>query len=282
MIYQSLMVGKDLYFVSVGDGTGFQAHRHPEIELSYCISGSYDILVGSQRLCMAPGDLVLVSPMTAHEFPESTCPTCRKLTVEVGPALLDSYFLPFNSMAVPYRLYRLEEAPPACLQGRLKGLLDEIAEYYVNKTEYSDLLMKGNTLKVSALLLQLLQTERPGEDSTSALQDITKIEKALEIIYSRYAEPLDIETVSAACGYGKSNFCKIFKAVTGETFHNMLNRYRIEVACLHLQEKDLTVEKIAYAVGFSDAKSFCRVFRNQMGETSGAYRKRIRRISRGG
>ena len=41
-------------------------------------------------------------------------------------------------------------------------------------------------------------------------------------------------------------------------------------------EASFTVEKIAQETGFSDAKSFCRVFKKLMGKNAGEYRKRIR------
>ena len=108
------------------------------------------------------------------------------------------------------------------------------------------------------------------------LTDVKKIDQALETIYNRYFEPLNVEDISAFCGYSKSNFCKIFKNITGDTFHNTLNRHRIEVACMLLRETNDTVEKFAQETGFSDAKSFCRVFKKLMGKNAGEYRKRIK------
>ena len=71
------------------------------------------------------------------------------------------------------------------------------------------------------------------------------------------------------------NFCKIFKTITGDTFHSILNRHRIEIACLRLKIAGEPVERIAAEVGFADAKSFCRVFKAQMGISPGAYRKQF-------
>jgi AraC-like DNA-binding protein len=102
---------------------------------------------------------------------------------------------------------------------------------------------------------------------------VKKIDIALEAIYNRYNEPLDVESISALCGYSKSNFCKIFKNVTGDTFHNALNLRRVEIACLLLRDSNDTVEDIARDTGFLDSKSFCRVFKNVTNQTAGQYRK---------
>ena len=37
-----------------------------------------------------------------------------------------------------------------------------------------------------------------------------------------------------------------------------------------------SVEQIASEVGFSDTKSFCRVFKKQIGQTAGSYRKNLK------
>lgn len=76
------------------------------------------------------------------------------------------------------------------------------------------------------------------------------------------------------CGYSKSNFCKIFKRITGEPFHGVLNGYRIRIACDLLDKTDYSVERIAGEVGFADTKTFCRVFKSVMGVTAGRFRKK--------
>ena len=82
-----------------------------------------------------------------------------------------------------------------------------------------------------------------------------------------------MEEVAAATGYGKSNFCKIFKEVTGETFHSVLNKKRIQSACDLLSETNMQISEIAAQVGFMETKTFCRVFKSSMGISPGAYRQ---------
>jgi len=81
-----------------------------------------------------------------------------------------------------------------------------------------------------------------------------------------------VEDAAAVTGYGKSNFCKIFKNITGETFHDALNRRRVENACFYLRETAVTVTDIAPLTGFSDAKTLCRVFKAVTGMSPGQYR----------
>lgn len=102
---------------------------------------------------------------------------------------------------------------------------------------------------------------------------LKKIDHALEIIHNQYPDPLTVDTTSRLCGYSKSNFCRIFKKITGNTFHNALNRRRVDVACALLRQTDAPIEQIAQETGFVDAKSFCRVFKSLTGITARDYRK---------
>ena len=97
-----------------------------------------------------------------------------------------------------------------------------------------------------------------------------------ERIYNCYYMQLNVEDVSTYCGYSKSNFCKIFKEITGETFHNTLNSHRIDVACMLLHDTNYTIEKIAQETGFTDIKSFCRVFKKLKGQNASEYRKNLK------
>ncbi len=274
MLYQKLLVGKDPYFISVGESDGFQVHRHPEIELSYCLDGFCTIIINNKEYLLSAGDLAVVSPMAAHEFPEVAKTTAKKLTIEVGSGLLGENFEPFTLMSPENGILKLKNDQASPLHSQLAALLDETAEVFNTRPSFNSLIIKGNLFKISALLLQLITAKQGTVDVAKSMRDVEKIEKSLETIYNRYSEPLDLEDVSRACGYSKSNFCKVFKSITGDTFHNVLNRHRIEIACLHLKSGNQSVEKIALSVGFSDTKSFCRVFKSIMGESSGEYKKR--------
>ena len=269
MLYQKLLIGKNPYVVAVGPANPFQTHCHPEIELSYCLSGQYSVLLGGKALELKEGDLLILNPMIPHEFPKNSSGG-QRLTIELGPGLLGDYFDHFSRMHPEPRILSLKADHPG--YAPLTALLEDIARLRREPSEFSGLLLRGNLYRLSGLLLELLAQNR---SATALRNDTAQIEQALEIIYSHYAEDLELEAVAQTCGYSKSGFCRVFKAVTGDTFHALLNRHRIEIACMHLKNGQHPIERIAAEVGFSDAKSFCRVFKARMGCSPGAYRKQF-------
>lgn len=271
MLYQKLLMGNKPYFLSVGSVSAFETHRHPEIELSCCLQGHYDIICEKKQYTLNMGDFAVVSPMAAHEIPQNNT-FCRHITIELGYILLGEHFDFFTNQNSSCRIYKKSELEQTESYKQLMLLLEETAALHCSDLNFCELSIKGNLYKISALLLQLCNCYADNSRS-KRLTDVKKIDKALESIYARYYEPLTVESVGAFCGYSKSNFCKIFKNITGDTFHNTLNRHRIEVACMLLRETDHTIEKIAQETGFADTKSFCRVFKKIIGNNAGEYRK---------
>ena len=214
---------------------------------------------------------MVVGSMAAHEFPKTNT-VGRQMTVELGYAFLGEHFEALTSRIPDCLVYRKEVLESTGQYRQLMALLEETAALYCSVSAFSDLSVKGNLYKISALLLQMQFGAREEAAKSKELIDVKKIELALETVYNRYYEPLGIEEVSELCGYSKSNFCKIFKKITGDTFHNTLNRHRVEVACMLLRKTDDSVETIAQETGFADAKSFCRVFKKVTGKTAREYR----------
>lgn len=280
MLYQKLLVGADSYFFSVGKSHAFELHCHPEIELSYCFRGSYNIIADDREYTLSQGDLFMVSPLVPHEMGSRVSEDCLCLTVEVGPAFLGEQFELFVSAAPTNSLIPLRQGQDDPLHRHLRELLDETAALSLEKAPFYKLLVKGNLFKISAYLLKMLSGNKPAETVSKSLADIEKIGRVINMIYNRYSEPLDLDTACALCGYSKSNFCKTFKAITGKSFHTLLNRHRIDIACLRLKESPASIEEIALRSGFSDTKNFCRVFKKNLGQTAGEYRKAARAAAR--
>ena len=271
MIYQKLLVGKQPYFTCVSEIGHYPIHRHPEFELLYCVNGEYSLVLAGKSLSIREGELAVVKPMESHEIIECA-KDGRMLVVNFGPLMLDDFFEPLLAFSFDSVIYKLKEDCGECGLA-VAELLDGLVALRANKTSFSELSVRGNIYKIAALLPSLASFSEKESSSVKNLKDIAKVDRAMSVIYEQYRSHIDLEYVSALCGYSKSNFCKIFKTITGDTFHTVLNAHRIEIAKMHLKGSDLPVEDIASEVGFSDAKSFCRVFKRITGRSPGAYRK---------
>jgi AraC-like DNA-binding protein len=88
-----------------------------------------------------------------------------------------------------------------------------------------------------------------------------------------YAEPLDVRAVAAVAHLSEAHFIRSFRATFGETPHRYLQRRRVERSMFLLRETDRSVTDVCFDVGFGSVGTFCRTFRDIIGETPSAYRE---------
>lgn len=72
-------------------------------------------------------------------------------------------------------------------------------------------------------------------------------------------------------GINESYLCRLFKAKTGYTFLEYLQRYRIKKALELMQDQGLRVNEIARKTGFTDMSYFSSVFKKYMGVSPSSY-----------
>ena len=275
MLLQKMLTGVTPYFVNKNHMEHFLAHRHPEVEINYCISGTYRIRISNHDYIMKEGDFAIIGSMISHEIPAGN-QSCQALTLEVGSVLLKEKFNHFSEVEFMNPIYRREnqDIDKSSFWKKISELCEEIAEVYSVGGETAELSIVGSLYKIYASVIdEILDNRNIRKRQQKDFKAVRTVEQALGVIYNCYSQNISVEEVASLTGYNKSNFCKMFKSVVGDSFHQVLNRYRIEVASNFLYETDASVEEIAVMVGFADSKAFGRVFKAIRGETPGGYRK---------
>jgi len=267
MLYQKLLMGEGACHVDLGSVAKFAEHRHPEAEFVWCLQGTLNITIDKTVYPVRAGELALVAPMAAHAYDNERDPNRVTLVIEAGPSLLGGCFEAFTHAVFSPPVKMLDDSTED--RRRLRMLLAETAELRRTGDASQELLLLGSVYKICGYILREFAD---ASESDGDLRAVANIDKALALIRDRFAEPITVDMAAAITGYGKSNFCRIFKHIVGETFHSALNRRRVENACCYLGETAMPVSDIAGLVGFADAKSFCRVFKSITGMSPGQYR----------
>lgn len=99
------------------------------------------------------------------------------------------------------------------------------------------------------------------------------VRKALEAIQQNYAKRIGLEELADQLDMTGEYLSYLFRRDVGVTFSTYLRNYRIERACELMRSGITSTYELAQSVGFSDAKYFCRVFRQVTGQSSGEYLK---------
>ena len=99
----------------------------------------------------------------------------------------------------------------------------------------------------------------------------------LQRVQTLVAEHLDgdlsVARVARAVGLAPSSFRRYFRKQAGMTFGAWLTQRRIERAVQLLHESDAKIHEIGAAVGYSESRSFRRVFRRRVGCSPTEYRE---------
>jgi AraC-like DNA-binding protein len=102
------------------------------------------------------------------------------------------------------------------------------------------------------------------------------IKQVVQQLTTQYAEPISIERLAESLGYNRAYFSKMFKRYTHVAPVTFLLNLRIGKARQLLRERtELTIEQIAYSVGFNDPLYFSKQFRSYYGLSPTEYRKSI-------
>jgi transcriptional regulator GlxA family with amidase domain len=104
----------------------------------------------------------------------------------------------------------------------------------------------------------------------------SKVLKAQEWLEANYWQPVDLDLLAGRLGMSLRNLKRRFKAASGQTITGYLQHTRIAAASDRLASSDRPIQQIIFEVGYLDASSFGRMFRESVGVTMGEYRRRFR------
>lgn len=253
-------------------------HWQDTAEIIYIKKGAGVAQVDLTAFSVHGGDIVFVPPGHLHGL--------RHLhfeRMEYENIIFDLNFLGLNTVDICSKKYlvpleRNQLSLPVCITPsdsyykELSACLDENDLLCSRREPGYELGVKGNTLRFLSFLLRLAQLSQQKETPP---EDTAKLKSTLQFLEEEYARPISVEEAAALCGYSKSHFMRWFKQLTGASFTQYLNGFRLEKALQELLNTEKTVLEIAEDSGFSNLSNFNRQFKRQFRQTPAQVRKRI-------
>lgn len=267
MRYEPMITRSESYRSYLWNGHDFGPHWHSEIEVLTCLEGSILVRVENRQYPLTPGQVLIIPGNEAHQF-YLDGPSCRLMIQKFGYSLLGSDFTRIQSSCQYFRLLDGPDALTGTLQKLMSCLLADGAI-----TQENEWKMRAYVTLLAHGLRNVPNTYRPSENQVSRTRRLTSIYPALDYVKEHYREHITLDDAAKLTGYAKTYFCKHFKRVTGVSFHQYLNQYRISMACLLLEDPGLSVATIAEMTGFSSAKLFCRIFKEITTMTTSQYQR---------
>ena len=265
----------DLELVQVRDDQSFKIwahgypyrtvrwHFHPEYELHFVTATTGQCFIGDHIGPFKTGDLVFVGPNLPHNWISDVLPDEvieeRCLVLQFTGELIHKCVDTFPELHALRPL--LDQAFRgvrfgAATAGRVEPLM-------------RDLLAVSGAARLSPFIEILgligLSEDRSLLASNSFRPDpsayrSTAMNGVLQHIERNFTRDLDEADLAKLTRQSSSSFSRSFRKHTGTTFVHYVNALRIELACQHLSQADLSIGDICYEVGFNNLSNFNRQF----------------------
>ncbi|MCD7899054.1 MAG: AraC family transcriptional regulator [Bacteroides sp.] len=102
-----------------------------------------------------------------------------------------------------------------------------------------------------------------------------RVNIVVEYIHNHLGENIDLTMLAEKSHFSPFHFHRIMKAFLGEPIWAFIVRTRIETAARLLRYTDMSIESIAYQIGYSAPSSLSKAFRQLYGISPNEYRNNI-------
>ncbi len=93
------------------------------------------------------------------------------------------------------------------------------------------------------------------------------VERAQLAIHASFRDKVTLADLSAATFTSPYHLCRVFKAETGQTLHQVVERLRLLAALDELANRRASIAEIALDAGFASHSHFTAAFRKRFGQT---------------
>jgi len=106
-------------------------------------------------------------------------------------------------------------------------------------------------------------------------ESVQKTQTAITHIQNNYHQKIRVQELAELCHMNANYFARKFREEHGSTIREFIKQYRIGAAMQLLCKTKLTIENIAFNVGFETVSLFNRLFKQISGVSPSTYRRSI-------
>jgi two-component system, response regulator YesN len=120
------------------------------------------------------------------------------------------------------------------------------------------------------------QTALPRTINIRAFEYYSSLARIRHYIDVNYSEDISLNKIAEVAAMEASYFSAFFRRKVGISFRDWLRHVRIQKAVKLLESANYSISAVAFAVGFSDLRTFERAFKRCTGLTARQYKKSVR------
>lgn len=245
------------------ENISFVAHWQKEIELVYVRSGEAVFHVADHSFTAHAGDLVICESGQIHYSDSYNNKNLLDFLI-FDPSVISAVF---HDAHFKYPLVTAEELTRFGLSESLSRLFQKVSEELDKKQPYYKEIITASIREFWFLLKRSLPQEERAKDDSRRNRMLEDLQELLDHIDRHYAEDLTLEYAASMMHFSPSHFSKTFKKLMGMNYVTYVNMVRIEQAIRLLGTGHYRMTDLALECGFSNIRSFNRVFKEITGYT---------------
>ena len=242
------------FFDKKGGAWKRRLHYHDFYELEFVISGSAANVINGMRFELSRGMMFLIRPTDVHRYEIEPGEEISVCTVRFTSAMLDRNIVAALAGSSPLI------ADFSDSYDFLKALFDETRREYLERGEFSDILLSGVCERLAVMLCRKTPNTIPSSVNRIAAA-------AVGLINIGYSGRLTVQSAANELGVSPNYLGKVFSDSMNMTFVGYLRRVRLNYALNRIINTGDTLQRIALESGFSAQSVFTREFRKYYGRS---------------
>lgn len=253
-------------------------HFHPEIELLYVNKGFGKRHIGNHVSYFNNSQLLLIGSNLPHNgFTDGMTTNGKETLVQFRPDFLGTHFFDVPEMKAINKLF--ERAKKGILFNiETKKAVGPKIEALIEYEGFDRIIKVLEVLQELALTEEYRVLNSEGFDFETEPQDTAKIDKIYKYVNANFKEHISLDDIANEVSMTVPAFCRYFKRVTGKTFTQLVNEYRIVHATKLLNESKLGITDICFESGFNNFSHFNKLFKQVIGKSASSYRKDMKQM----
>lgn len=252
------------FTVIVSDNIDFLAHWHNDLEIVYVFEGSIRMGINSETRVLETGDMAICSSGDIHYY-DSKDSSSKIMLVIFNPSLIGfpggwPLNVRLTSPFIEKRLATLKEE--LRINNRISLILQELMGEYNQKLEYHEQLIIGLLHEWSGLILRHVPLDKinPQKDKRR-ITNMKIMQGVLEYLDVNYMHPITLADAARQANMSLFYFSRFFKSLSGMSYIAYLSNIRVNQAEQLLLTTDKSILDIALECGFTNIRTFNRVFK---------------------
>lgn len=245
-----------------------QNHWHNSFEIIYFLRGSAVFNIGATEFMVEAGDILFVNSKVFHtgysvsNTETSFCALVFDASILSGQPS-DSAHTRYINPLIDNKVILTSKIAKDCteypfIENTLKSLISELN----SKSTGYEIIVKAQLLTFITHLLRMSPGSTGSKEFDNMFNRYSKgLNNLISFLDSHYSEKITVEIASKIMHLSPFHFCRVFKKITGNTFNDFLNFYRVNKAEDILRTTDLSITEVAALSGFYDISYFDRVFK---------------------